>query len=362
MRSIERLAIIGAGTMGGGIAISAVVNGLDVTLIDSTDDALERVRIRVRKYLDRQIEKQKMSEADALAAINRLQVSTSMETASDADLIIEAVFEDLDVKRKVFASLEDIVSSDSYLATNTSALKVGEIAAELRFPGRFCGIHYFSPAEVNPIAEVIRGEKTTEETMAAVMPFLETCRKQPIECLDRSGFALNRFFCPYTNEAVRCLDQGFGTKTQIDEVAKDVFGVTVGPFFVMNIVKPRINLAAVRNLVPLGPFYEPARGLVQCGDADDSWILEPDNPPLSIEMHSRIADRLKAAVFFAVLEELNEDVATSAAIDLGAKKAFTFAKGPTEMMREAGSSEVARLIEQVQPGSAHLREVVFSPD
>jgi len=347
MSVIQKIAVIGSGTMGGGIAISALSGGIKTVLIDTSDASLERAQARVHKYFDRQVSKERMTAQDRENALSCLQFSTDFSAASDADLVIEAVFEDLEIKKSVFSQLEQVISRTCHLATNTSALKVSEIASALVYPDRFCGLHYFSPAEVNPVVEVVRSDVTQDSTVTAALSFLDTCRKIPIECKDRSGFALNRFFCPYTNEAARCVDDGLGSPAQIDDVAKQVLGVPVGPFFVMNIVKPRINLAAVRNLAHLGPFYEPAHSLSATGDADENWEISDAPSPLGASERQAIADRLQGAIFFAVKQELDEEVASAGAIDLGACRAFAFAKGPVEMMRDLGADAVNTLISSV---------------
>ncbi|MFV1566719.1 MULTISPECIES: 3-hydroxyacyl-CoA dehydrogenase family protein, partial [unclassified Phaeobacter] len=164
MSHIKRIAVIGAGTMGGGIAISAICNGVDVILVDTSQLSLNNALARVRKYLTRQVEKQKMTEKAASAALGRLATSTALQEAAGSDLVIEAVFEDLDVKQSVFAEIEQAVAPTTFLATNTSALKVADIGSEMAHPERLCGMHYFSPAEVNPVVEVIRAEYTVPDT------------------------------------------------------------------------------------------------------------------------------------------------------------------------------------------------------
>jgi 3-hydroxybutyryl-CoA dehydrogenase len=340
--------------MGGGIAISAITHGFHCTLIDTTEAALERVRARIEKYLNRQLEKQRMTEVQVTEVLNNLTTSIDMTAAEEAQLVIEAVFEDIEVKHKVFLALEAIVSANTTLATNTSALKVSDIGANLKYPERLCGIHYFSPAEINPVVEVIKSETTSTKTVGQVLPFLASCHKIAIECKDSKGFALNRFFCPYTNEAARCIDDGLGTPAQIDEVAKEVLGVTVGPFFVMNIIKTRINLAAVRNLAALGDFYAPALSLSALGDADKTWDMSVSEELLNEANYKVISDRMQGAIFYAVLEELRENVTSSEAIDQGACKAFTFAKGPAAMMRDLGKYEVQRMLDCVHPYSKEL--------
>lgn len=289
-----------------------------------------------------------MTDKAAAKARARLSTSSCLNGAAESDLVIEAVFEDLAIEKSVFAQIKEVAALATLLATNTSALKVADIGSELAHPERLCGVHCFSPAEVNPIVEVIRTQQTSPDTFAAVLPFIAQRKKEAIECKDHTGFALNRFFCPYTNEAARCLDDGLRTPLQTDEVAKQLFGVPVGPFFVMNIVKPRINLAAVQSLASLCPFYTPAQSLKDCGEADESWVLTKSETPLTATAQTEISNRLKGAVFLAVQEELNEEIARPEAIDLGAQKASAFAKGPIEMMSELGSREVGRLVELAQ--------------
>lgn len=348
MAAIRTVAIIGAGTMGGGIAISALTGGTKVVMIEADPKALDRARTRADKFFDRQVTKGRMDSAQATDALTRLQLSANLADATPAELVIEAVFEDLAVKNSVFTALEQFVSPTCHLATNTSALKVSEIAQSLRHPDRLCGLHFFSPAEINPVVEVVRSDVTDDSTIMAARAFLESCRKIPIECRDQSGFALNRFFCPYTNEAARCFDDNLGSPAQIDAVAQDTFGAPLGPFAVMNIVKPRINLAAIRNLAHLGSFYAPSSSLVSRGDADEEWTLERSPAPLDQQAHRVIAERLQGAVFCAIQEELAETIVEPAALDLGAKKAFAFQIGPVEMMNAMDKAEVDRLIDLVR--------------
>jgi len=350
MSGIENIAVVGAGTMGGGIAISAIRHGHTVTLIDNAQEMLSQAAGRTEAYLSRQVDKGRMTADESSEANARLGLSTDIASAENADLVIEAVFEDLQVKRNVFERLEQLTSPQCILATNTSALKVSDIAETVQTRERLCGIHYFSPAEVNPVVELVSSVATTSQTISAAREFLARCGKTAIVCKDHSGFALNRFFCPYTNEAARCIDDGLGSPAQIDVVARDIFGVPVGPFYVMNIVKPRINLAAVRNLAHLGPFYAPAESLTKVGDADDAWDIDADPAPLSKHEVDVVALRLQGAIYRAVNEEIEEGVASPDDIDIGACRAFAFAVGPVQMMREAGDDKVSQAIATVERG------------
>jgi 3-hydroxybutyryl-CoA dehydrogenase len=354
MNIIGKVSIIGAGTMGAGIAINVVLAGHHVTLIDTQLNVLEQAAVRLKIFFKRQVDKSRLTSLEADAAISRLSLSSSLIDAAGSGLVIEAVFENLEVKRQVFVDLERVIDHTTILATNTSALSVRDIGSGLNHPTRLCGLHYFSPAEVNPVVEVISSALSDEKIVKKILNFALSCGKTPILCRDRSGFALNRFFCPYTNEAVRCMDEGKGTPAQIDHIAKETFGLAVGPFFVMNIIKPKINLAAIRNLAHLDPFYEPAASMVSYGDAGKSWNLTEQAEILKPKVARVISDRLKGAVFFAVLQALVEKVATPCDIDIGAQKAFTFTIGPCKMMVECGEAEVGRLVELVQFGASGL--------
>lgn len=350
--NVQKIGVLGAGTMGAGIAISAVMGGFDVTLSDSSTAALDRAKAKLSKFLNRQVEKGRLTEADSTSIAKRLSVSEEISGLAGSELVIEAVFEDLEVKRQVFTQLEAIVSRETVLATNTSALKVGDIAEALEFKGRFCGLHYFSPAEVNSVVEVIQGADTDNATIEAVLPALAAGRKVAIPCKDQSGFARNRFFCPYTNEAVRCLEEGLGNHAQIDQVAKTALGVAIGPFAVMNIVKPSINLTAVQNLAHISPFYAASRELKRCGEAGEMWGIDSETPTLPADQAEVIGDRLRGAIFFAVLDQLSESVAAPKDIDIGAERAFTFAVGPVQMMQDLGLAETDRLVRVVNPSGA----------
>ena len=348
---ISTLGVIGAGTMGGGIAISAALHGYSVTVVDLSEAMLGTFQRRLQTFLDRQLEKGRISSSERSTIEANISVSDDFAAIAGADLVIEAVFEQLDVKRQVFEILEQHVSENCILATNTSALKVADIAAVAKHPGRICGLHYFSPAEVNRAVEFVEAEQTGAWVTDAVQPFLERCRKQVILCRDQPGFAVNRFFCPYLNEAVRLADDGLASPGQIDKIAVQTFGVALGPFAVMNIVKPRIALHAVQNLAELGDVYAPVAGLVAQGEADQNWDIDTAFAPHSEEIFQVVSDRLQGAVYYAVLDALVTDVAAPEAFDLGAQVALTFAAGPVEMMRQLGvdksAQKMATIVEPV---------------
>jgi 3-hydroxybutyryl-CoA dehydrogenase len=341
--SISRIGIVGAGTMGSGIAIASAARGVEVALYDVSSEQLDKARAEAAKFFGRAVEKGRLSEEERAAAEARISGTADLAGLGGADLLIEAVFEDFDLKARTFEALSPVAKPEALIATNTSCLKVSDLAAHVTGPERFLGLHYFSPAQINPLVEVVRGAGTSDATIAAALAFCEATGKKPLLCKDHFGFAVNRFFCPYTNEASRCVDDGLGTPAQVDRVAQEVLGVAAGPFFVQNIIKPRINLHAVRNLGPLGAFYAPADHLTKAGEANESFDLGEDPGP-DARRDTPIAERLLAATFLPVLEELDEDVASPADIDMGAEVALRFGRQPCELMDSLGRDEVARLV------------------
>lgn len=345
--SVSTLGIVGAGTMGAGIATAAAGHGVEVILYDISDVTMDKALADAAAFFDRAVEKGRMEPDAAETAKGRMTGTNGLAALADADLVIEAVFEDFDLKATLFGELSGIVRPDALVATNTSCLTVSGLAGHVADPGRFLGMHFFSPAQVNPLVEVVRGEDTVEATIEAALAFSRAIGKQPLLCLDRPGFAVNRFFCPYTNEAVRIADEGIGTLRQVDRVAGEVFGAAAGPFQVMNLIKPRINLHAIRNLATLGRFYAPADGMAQVGDADGAWELDAPgaaDPGPDAGRDAAVADRLRAGTFLPTLQALDDDVAAPADIDRGAGLALKFGNPPCAAMDALGRAEVERLI------------------
>lgn len=343
---IDRVGMLGAGTMGSGISMALAAHGFQVSLFDKTASAAEGAKSAAGKFFARNVDKGRMSNADADAAVGRIQTTSDLASFADCDLVIEAVFEDFDLKAAIFKELSTIVRADALVATNTSCLRVSDLAGHMSHPARFLGLHYFSPAAINPVVEVVQGDATDASVIEQALAFTKAHGKRPITCKDSFGFAINRFFCPYTNEAARLVDENVASTADIDAVAKDALGAAAGPFLVMNLIKPRINLHAIRNMVPLGPFYGPAKSMTERGEADQSWdIGEPTS--LEAATYGVVADRLRAGAFLPVLQALDEEVARPVDFDAGATNALKLGKPPCALMDELGRDEVERIIQPV---------------
>lgn len=341
--NIETVGIVGAGTMGSGIAINIAQHGYTVKLADTSDNGVAAAIAKAETFYARQVERERMSATEAADALARLSGGTDLAALAPCDLVIEAVFERMDVKSALYEQLGPLLADTAILATNTSCLRVGALAAAVDRPSQFLGMHYFNPPAVNPIVEVIRGEQTDPAVVEAVLAFCRDTGKKTVACRDSNGFALNRFFCPYLNEAMRLHDEGAGTPFEIDRVACDAFGAAAGPFVVSNLVGPRVALDAQRNLEPLGAFYRPADSMVRVGEAAAQWDIG-DPSPTDARRDRAIAERLMGATFLSVLQELDEDVAAPGEIDMGARDALKFGKPPCGLMDSLGAAEVERLV------------------
>jgi 3-hydroxybutyryl-CoA dehydrogenase len=333
--------------MGAGIATSLAMHGVTVQLVDKTAEAAANGARLAENFWNKAAEKGRITPEAAQTARGNLAAGADLAALAGCDLVIEAVFEQFDAKAAIFRDLDSVLPPACVVATNTSALRVTELAETLSRPERFLGLHYFNPAAVNPVVEVVRGARTSPDIYNRCIDFCRMTGKMPLPCLDSYGFAINRFFIPYGNEAVRLADEGIGHPAQVDRVAQDCLGAAAGPFVVINLVKPRIMLHAQQNLAPHGRFYTPAASLVKGGDRDYSFEIPPETGSATAAADALIADRLRGAVFFPVLQALDEKVASPADIDMGAQQALRFGKAPCALMDSLGRAEVERLVHLV---------------
>jgi len=241
--------VVGAGTMGAGIAQLALQAGHEVLLNDLDEAAIARGRDRIASGLDRLVAKGRMDADEAGAAlVERLRDAHGLDTlAAEADVVIEAALEDLDLKRTIFRALDSAAPASTLLATNTSALSVTEIASSTQRPERVVGLHFFNPAPVMALIEVVQGELTSAATMQAGLEFSGGLGKTAVTCRDAPGFIVNRVNRPFTLEALRMVDAGQATVESIDS-AVEAAGYPMGPFRLMDLVGIDVNLAVARAL------------------------------------------------------------------------------------------------------------------
>ncbi|MCJ7873403.1 3-hydroxyacyl-CoA dehydrogenase family protein [Phaeobacter sp. J2-8] len=325
-RMLRQIAIIGAGTMGTGIAVNAAMNGVSVILLDTSTQSLERATPRMRKMLDRHCAKGRLSDQENNDSLARIAVTSKLETVRSAPLVIEAVYENFDVKTEVLTRLGLICAVDAVIATNTSALQVSALAKVVRNPGRFLGMHYFSPADSSPVVELIQGDQTSAEAIDCAKEFLVRTKRDILVCKDSPGFAINRFFVPFLNAAAQAVDAGLGTVGQINAIGRELTGCPIGPFEVMNFIKPEIVLHAQCNLGALGDFYQPAAGLARLVEKGEQWQIEDE--PLRLEDAEKARRALQRGILIPAAALREEGVAHPADIDRCAKSALKWANGP----------------------------------
>ena len=242
------LGVVGAGTMGNGIAQVFAAHGHDVVLVDINEEVLKRGVANVDKSLSRLVKKEKITEADKAAVLGRLKASTSMADLADADLVVEAVSEKIEVKRAVFTELDRIVKDDAILASNTSSIWITEIAACTGRADKVIGMHFMNPVPMMKLVEVIRGQDTSDATLDRVMALSRELGKEPVEVNDSPGFVSNRVLLPMINEAICCVHEGVATPESIDTVMKLGMAHPMGPLTLADFIGLDVCLAILEVL------------------------------------------------------------------------------------------------------------------
>jgi 3-hydroxybutyryl-CoA dehydrogenase len=248
MGEIQRIGIVGSGIMGAGLAEVTAKAGFDVVVRSRTRSGAEGVVSAVTANLQRQVDKGRLDAADLEATVARLSATDHLGRLSDCDLVIESIVEDLPTKRALFAELEQIVKPEGILATNTSTLPVVELAVSTDRPDKVCGIHFFNPAPMMKLVEVVRPITAADETIAAAMSFAESCGKDAVEVKDRAGFIVNALLFPYLNNAVRMLEQATASMADIDTAMQGGCNFPMGPFALLDLVGLDTSLAILDAL------------------------------------------------------------------------------------------------------------------
>jgi len=344
-RSFRKLAVIGAGNMGAGIAQKIATEGLEVLLVDLDDDKVGRGIESIRSTLAQGVTRKIFRPEVADAVLGRIFGTADWGRLADVDLVVEAVFEDLGVKRDVFARLDAVCRLDAILATNTSSFAVADIAEAASRPERVIGLHYFFHPAKNRLVEVVPAATTDPAVTHAAWLLQERIGKTPIASADTSGFVVNRYFVPWVNEAVRLLEEGIADIPTIETACKKTFGVGMGPFELMNVTGVPIALHAATTLgKAFGPFYAPAGRLREQVESGDNWNVagEPDTSKLEA-----VAKRMMAATFYVVGALVDEEVGTIEDTDVGARVGLRWPRGPFQMINRYGVDKAAVLVEDL---------------
>jgi 3-hydroxybutyryl-CoA dehydrogenase len=245
---IRRVGVVGLGAMGAGIAQLAIESGYETVGREVSDDLGVQARDRIAHFLQRKVDKERMSAAERESALGLFSLTTELTDLAECDLVVEAIVEDLGAKLQLFGELERIVRADTILATNTSALSVTEIAAAVSIPERVVGMHFFNPAPLMPLVEIVRAELSSDEAVEAAFAVGERLGKQPIRCHDTPGFVVNRVLIPLLNDCIRVLDEARVSPDELDTAMTAGAGWPMGPCTLVDLVGIDVHVHASEAL------------------------------------------------------------------------------------------------------------------
>lgn len=358
----ELIGVIGAGTMGAGIAQVAAQNGHRVVLSDTNSQQLDLAKSHIEHSLNRLVDKGKITSDEATQIIQNLRFTTQLSEHSEASLIIEAIVEDLAIKHQVFQQLEQAVSPDCILASNTSSLSIASIGASLKDPSRFLGIHFFNPATIMPLVEVIPGVGTTLKHTERVEALISSWKKSVVVCKDTPGFIVNRVARPFYGEALRIYEEGIADFATIDWSMTHLGGFKMGPFTLMDFIGNDINYT-VTETVFAAFYYDPRfkPSFTQKRHMEAGFLGRKTNrgfydynegvalpkPKEDSELAKQIFERILVLLINEAADALFMQVASAEAIDLAMTKGVNYPKGLLAWADELGANWVLERLENL---------------
>ncbi|UCE56074.1 MAG: enoyl-CoA hydratase/isomerase family protein, partial [Desulfobacterales bacterium] len=345
MSQINKIGVIGAGNMGSGIAQKIAQEGLNVVMVDLKDEYVERGLGNIKQTLAQGAERKIFKPEEINDILSRVTGTSDFQAVADADLVIEAVFEDKKVKSDLFKNLDQICSQKTILATNTSSFYVRDFAAQTSRPDRFIGLHYFYHPAKNRLLEVIPHDGTSPETLQKSLVAAKLHGKTAIVVKDAPGFAVNRFFVPFLNEAARMFEEKMADIPTIEQAAKQAFEIGMGPFELMNVTGIPIAVHASATLAnELGPFYDTADILKAQMEKNENWNLAGDVDESRIP---EVIERFYGICLGVAAALVDEGVASMEDTDRGAKIGLRWIMGPFEMMNRIGVDKTYAAVEAI---------------
>ncbi len=347
---VRNVAVVGSGTMGSGIAQVAATAGCNVILYDTNSAALKKAEEALQGTLIKLVEKGKLSESEALQVKNRIGYTSEIKDLNNVDLLIEAIVENLEVKRSLFKQLEAIVSGDCILASNTSSLSIASIAASVDNSARVVGIHFFNPAPIMQLVEVIPAIQTNEQTLRVAVNTIASWNKVVAVAKDTPGFIVNRVARPFYSEAIRIFEEGIADFTTIDHAMKSIYGFRMGPFELMDFIGNDVNYAVTESVFTafyFDPRYKPSftqKRLTEAGflgrKSGRGYYNYADaalpNPSTNQDLLERIANRILLMLVNEAADACYMNVATAKDIDHAMTKGVNYPKGLLKWADELG--------------------------
>ncbi|NIS78908.1 MAG: 3-hydroxyacyl-CoA dehydrogenase/enoyl-CoA hydratase family protein [Anaerolineales bacterium] len=342
---IKKVGVVGCGLMGAGIAQTAAQAGYTTIVRELNSDLLEKGLDRISSFLDKGVDKGKLSPSKRDATRECISGTTDLIDLADCDLVIEVIFEDLNAKQELFKEMDGICREDTIFASNTSSLSIAEMASATKRSERVVGLHYFFPSVINQLLEVVTTDQTETDVLETLLVFARTTGKVPIVARDAPGFAVNRYFVPWLNEAARMLDEGLANIPTIDKAACDRFKIGMGPFALMNATGiPIAHHCTVSFRESLGEFYGPADSLTAQLEAGEPWDLQGEVDETATGV---IEERLMGVVFGVAAQLVEEDVASIESTERGALIGLRWPRGPFGMMNDIGMERAIELVGQI---------------
>jgi 3-hydroxybutyryl-CoA dehydrogenase len=347
----SKIGIIGAGAMGSGIAQVAATAGHDVCLFDLNEKSLQDSKLKLAKIMARLVEKGRVSEDEGQAIQNRVQYAEGLSHFECCDLVIEAVVEKLSVKQELFSHLENIMREDAVLASNTSSLSIASIGGKLKNPERVIGIHFFNPAPLMPLVEIVPSLVTSEELVGNVKDLIDSWKKVTVIAKDTPGFIVNRVARPFYSEAIKMLEEGFADEVTIDWAMKEIGGFRMGPFELTDLIGHDVNYVVTETVwteMYFDPRYKPS--VTQKRLVEANWFGRKSgrgfydysndankNEPIRDEKHGQvIVNRILFMLINEAIDALFLQVASKDDIDTAMIKGVNYPKGLIAWGKEIG--------------------------
>lgn len=359
---MKKIGVIGSGSMGSGIAQVAATAGHEVFLFDNNPEALTKASAKLQKILNRLVEKGRIDDQEAKAIFGRIYLVDNLSAYSECSLVIEAIIENLDIKKKVFRQLEDIVSSDCILASNTSSLSIASIAAACDCPDRVIGIHFFNPAPLMKLVEIIPAIQTSDATLEISRDLINNWGKLTVLAKDTPGFIVNRVARPFYGEALRIYEEGIADPATIDWAMTEIGGFRMGPFTLMDYIGNDINYTVTETVFKAfyyDPRYRPAftqKRLAEAGYlgrksgrgyynyAEDAT---PPTPDKDQDLGEKIFWRILVMLINEAADALHFNIASRDDIDLAMAKGVNYPKGLLQWADDEGIDDCVEAMDSL---------------